>query len=135
VQKEFWGKNKDACNLFVIAVAREFGCPLAGSANDIVNNIKKQFLEVESGAQSARWAAQGVLVVAGLHSSEYVDKKTMHGHVAVVVPGDLYLGKYPKVWCGSIGTAQSEGDQSVGEVWKNADRDKVHYYKAPSAGQ
>ena len=42
--------------------------------------------------------------------------------------GNLYRKKYPLVWGGSTGGAQSQGDKSVGEVWNNKDRDNVVYY-------
>jgi len=51
-----------------------------------------------------------------------------NGHVAIVVDGPLYKGKYPICWGGSIGGAQSQGDKSTGEVWNRADRDSAVYY-------
>ena len=125
--------NRASCSHFVIAVALDLGYPLAGNADAIVKHINKYFYKVDSGAEAARWATQGFLVIAGLQSSECADKKTTNGHLAIIVPGELYRGKYPLVWCGSTGEAQSKGTKSVGEVWPKLDRDKVHYYRAPAA--
>ena len=68
--------------------------------------------------------------MAGLKGSEHNPARAQ-GHVAVVVPGPLYHGKYPPCWCGSSGTAQSSGNKPVGEVRSKRDRDRVTYYRAP----
>ncbi len=126
--------NKAYCNYFVDEVARALGHRsfVGRTANDIVDFLDVSWPEV-SGKEAALFASWGHLVIAGLRSWEYKRPQDTygHGHVAIVVPGDIYLGKYPKVYCGGSIRGQSTGDKSSGQVWKKEDRDQVHYYKAP----
>ena len=105
----------------------------SANADGLVDFMKNQnWTVVSSGSEAATKATAGMFVVAGLKSSEHNPARS-NGHVAVVVSGDLYRGKYPKAWCGSIGGAQSQGTKSTGEIWNRTDRDSVIYYMYPLA--
>jgi hypothetical protein len=80
-----------------------------------------------TGKVAAQRAGTGALVVAGLKSSDHNPARS-NGHVVIVVGGALYRETYPLCWCGSIGSAQSKGTKSVGEVWSRTDRDSVVYF-------
>ncbi len=122
--------NKDNCSGFVRSVASRLGKMIQGQqADDLVAFVRQSWVKVEGGPQAAQFAEQGNLVVAGLKSSEHNPVRS-HGHVAIVTPGDLYHGAYPMCWCGSIGSAQSQGTKSIGEVWGRDDRDHVTYHRA-----
>jgi hypothetical protein len=123
--------NKNNCSGFLRSVAGHLNITLYGQqADDLVESIRKNWVKVDTASSAAQFASQGMLVVAGLKGSEH-DPKRANGHVAVIVPGPFYHGKYPRCWCGSTGTAQSQGNKSVGEVWNRHDRDQVTYYRAP----
>ena len=127
--------NQAYCNYFVDNVARELGYKsfVGRTANDIVDYLDVSWPEV-SGKEAAVFASWGHFLIAGLRSWEYKRPQHTngHGHVAVVISGPLYLGKYPMVYCGGARMAgRSNGTKSSGEVWKKEDRDQVHYYKAP----
>lgn len=122
-------KNSNNCSGFVKSVANKLGVPLpqAAQADGIVDAIEVSWTKIHTGIEAAKKAAEGFLVVAGLRSGEHA-KKTNQGHVVIIVSGPLYRSKYPRCWGGSTGTAQSNGNKSVGEVWSTADRDNVTYY-------
>lgn len=122
-------KNSKNCSGFVKAVAKKLGAPLPETANadGIIDAISASWASVDSGAEAARLAATGVLVLVGLKAADHNPPRN-NGHVAIVVNGTLYRHKYPPVWGGSTGGAQSQGDKTVGEVWSNKDRDSVSYY-------
>jgi cell wall-associated NlpC family hydrolase len=121
--------NKDNCSGFVKEVARALGVVLPHTANAdaIVDHVKANWSTVADGAEAARLAGTGKLVLAGLKAADHTPARN-NGHVAVVVSGDLYRSKYPLVWGGSTGSAQSQGTKSVGEVWNRTDRDNVTYH-------
>lgn len=134
--KESWNeeffagiKNKDNCSGFVKAVAAKLGIPIDATLNadGIADAVAKGWEKVDTGAAAAQKAATGVFVLAVLKSTDHRPARN-NGHVAVVVSGTLYRQKYPPVWGGSLGTAQSQGEKSVGEVWNRTDRDLVQYY-------
>jgi hypothetical protein len=124
-------KNKDNCSGFVKAVAKKVGIPITETLNadGIVDEISKSsnWAKLNSGKDAGDKAATGALVVAGLKSGDHEPSRS-NGHVVVVVSGTLYKDKYPSCWGGSIGSAQSEGTKSVGEVWNRKDRDSVGYW-------
>lgn len=123
--------NSTNCSGFVRSVAGRLNkLIVGGQADDLVSYMVNNWQAVASGTDAAALAQQGVLVVAGLKSSDHTPARN-NGHVAVIVPGPLYHGKYPCCWCGSSGSAQSQGDKSVGEVWNRSDRDNVVYHRAP----
>ena len=122
-------ENRDNCSGFVKAVAKGLGIPLSDTANadQITDHIAESWTKVASGVEAGRMAGTGRLVLVALKSSSHTPARN-NGHVAVVVGGELYRQKYPLVWGGSTGSAQSQGTKSVGEVWNRSDRDNVAYY-------
>jgi cell wall-associated NlpC family hydrolase len=128
--KKHYDLWSDDCSGFVRAVAKELGYSLSGNANALMDQLEKNWTEVDR-ATAVELAKAGTLVIAGLKSSEQNPPRS-HGHVVIVVDGALYHGKYPPVWCGSIGSAQSKGNKTVGEVWRKTDRDAVRYYQPPA---
>jgi cell wall-associated NlpC family hydrolase len=131
--RKFYDLYSDDCSGFIRAVARELGYTLTGNADDLVSELERRWTTIDR-AQAIEAAAAGTLVIVGLKAADH-NPPRRHGHIAVVVDGPLYHGKYPRVWCGSIGgsAGQSEGNKSVGEVWRRTDRDNVSYFK-PSGG-
>lgn len=121
--------NKDNCSGFVKAVAKKLGVPLKETANadEIVDEIDGSWTQLPSGKSAAESAALGKFVVAGLESVGHTPARG-NGHVVIIVGGKLYRDKYPMCWGGSIGSAQSQGTKSVGEVWNRRDRDSVKYF-------
>ena len=122
--------NKNNCSGFLKCVASKLGVtmPAGADADGLVDFMQRQNWKVlASGADAAVQAGNGMFVVAGLSSDEHHPAR-LNGHVGVVVSGGLYRGIYPKCWCGSIGSAQSQGTKSVGEIWNKKDRDSVAYY-------
>lgn len=122
-------KNKDNCSGFVKAVAKKLGIPLPETANadGIASEVAKSWTQASSGTEAARLAGTGSFVLVVLKAADHTPPRN-NGHVAIVVSGALYRERYPAVWGGSIGSAQSRGDKSVGEVWNRSDRDNVSYY-------
>lgn len=125
-------RNSGNCSGFVKSVAARLGAALPAGANAdaLVEHLARHWEALPSGALAAQQAAAGRLVVAGLASARHTPPRR-NGHVAVVVSGPLYRDKYPPVWGGSLGGAQSRGEKSVGEVWNRSDRDTVAYYAFP----
>jgi len=122
-------KNRDNCSGFVKSVAKKLGVKISDFANadGIMDEISKTWSPVSSGKDAAKQAAAGMLVVAGLKAKSHTPARA-NGHVVVVITGPLYRNTYPLCWGGSIGSAQSKGTKSVGEVWNRTDRDNVAYY-------
>lgn len=125
------------CSGFVRAVAGTLGvgAGMSGNADSQIDHMRSSW-QTLSREEAIERAAQGAFVVAGLRSDEHASPRT-HGHVAVVVPGELYRGTYPRVWSGSLGgiAGRSEGDRSVGQIWRVDDRDRVQYFTPPPAGE
>jgi len=128
--------NKDNCSGLVKAVAQKLNIPMVnGQADAIVAWLDnapswKKIVPVETtvGEEAKIKAETGHLVVAGLKSSEHSDGRNS-GHVVIVVGGELYRSQYPKCWSGSHSDrGKSQGDKSVGQMWRPQDRDKLHYY-------
>lgn len=120
--------NSKNCSGFVKSVAQKLGVPLPNvQADGIVDTIEKSWTKAKTGAEAAKKSSEGFFVLAGLKSSDQT-RQGSQGHVAIIINGPLYRGKYPLCWGGSTGTAQSKGNKSVGEVWPVTDRDKVAYY-------
>lgn len=122
--------NKDNCSGFIKAVALKLNVPMSnGNADAIMGFLERHasWVRLESAAEATIQAQSGHLVLAGLKSDGHSGTRS-NGHVVVVVGGTPYRGRYPKVWGGSIGNAQSRGVKSVGEVWSTRDRDNVAYF-------
>lgn len=125
-------QNKKNCSGFLQSVAATLGVPIpAGTADAIMGGLPQAtgWKELASGDEAAQKASQGYFVIAGIKGSDHNPARN-NGHVAVVIGGTLYRGKYPRVWCGSIAgsVGQSQGLRSVGEVWNRTDRDLVKYF-------
>lgn len=129
-RKHYTAHSND-CSAYVRAVTAELGHPVSGNANGIMNELANtpDRWEPLDRAAAIEAVKNGALVVAGLKSSDHNPPRN-NGHVVIVVDGPLYRNTYPLVWGGSIGSAQSPGTKSVGEVWNRSDRDAVRYYKA-----
>lgn len=129
--KKHYEAFKKDCSGFVRAVAAELGHPLAGNADNITAEIDVKWTKLVDGAAAAKAAGEGKFVVAALAGKDHVPTQK-HGHIVVVIDGELYHGIYPKCWGGSLGNYQSMGDKSVGEVWNKTSRDRVIYRQAPA---
>lgn len=125
-------QNKNNCSGFLQSVAATLGVSIpSGNADAIMGGLPQAtgWKELASGDEAAQKASQGYFVIAGIKGSDHSPARN-NGHVAVVIGGTLYRGKYPRVWCGSIAgsVGQSQGLRSVGEVWNRTDRDLVKYF-------
>ena len=124
--------NANNCSGFFKSVARNLelsGVPDC-QADGLVDFLRKHWLAVKTGVEARQKVRDGHVVAAGLKAAFHAPRKD-HGHIVVIVDGDLYHGRYPMCWGGSIGAAQSQGDLSVGEVWNRTDRDRIGYYMYP----
>ena len=126
--KRYPRHSNDCSGFLRIVFSDVTGSQLDGSADALVRWFQ------DHGAWKERNRADAIadvnlgrFVVAALRSVDYAPP-AVHGHVAIVVPGTLYHGKYPRVWCGGAPLGRSEGDRSVGEVWRQTVRDKVRYF-------
>lgn len=132
--KKHFRAYKGNCSGFVRAVANELGSGegMSGNADSQIDALRAGWQSITREEAISR-AERGELVVAGLRSDEHSTTRS-NGHVAVVSPGELYRGVYPRVWSGSIGGAagRSEGDRSVGQIWRVDDRDRVQYFAPPA---
>lgn len=121
-----WDLHKADCSGFVKAVAARLQIPLHGLANDIVAAISQPpWLRLADGVAAERAAADGRFVVAGLRGSDQA-KPSEHGHVVVVVKGELAHGLYPPAYWGRLGGVGSK-DTTINFAWNRTDRDKVIY--------
>ena len=112
---------------FACAVAAALGVPLAGNANqiaDIVRTGSDGWQPLADGVAAAAAAADR-LVIAGLRGDAQA-KPDAHGHVVVVVAGDLNRGRYPTAYWGSLGGPSGE-NKTINNAWTEQDRDNVAY--------
>jgi len=132
--------NATNCSGFLKAVASKIGTFLPDvRADDIIDYMSRHWTPVSISTACSYAQLPGRFVVAGLKYNELTvqNDPSRSGHVAILVAGPLYHGKYPRVWCGGSPPSakspggQSKGNRSVGEVWLRADRDKVHYFYDP----
>ena len=128
--------TRSNCSGFLRSVAADFGITgLDKVANGQIEYIMTSWESIPTAALAADEAAKGSFVVAVLRGSEHADHRD-EGHVAIVLPGPLQQrgsgdtgGAYPFVWCAGGKGGQSDGTRTVGDVWRPADRNHVHYYK------
>jgi hypothetical protein len=121
-----WDEHKADCSGFANAVAARLHVPLHGMANNIVTAISQPpWSRLPDGVEAAKSAAAGRFVVAGLQGSAQA-APSQHGHVVVVVKGDLAHGKYPTAYWGRLGSVGSKA-QTINFAWNQQDRDKVIY--------
>lgn len=124
-----WDANKSDCSAFVSAVADAVGIDLDGNADAITDTIQGSSWSALADGAAAAAAAASNLVVAGLKGSDQ-DPPTTHGHVVVVVPGDLAQDKYPHAYWGKLGGIGKK-NETINWAWKKDDRDRVHYGAKP----
>jgi hypothetical protein len=133
---EIYKQKQGSCNGFAQAVAATFGVNLIGDANTIIGDIvapknsnAPKWRKLTTLAEVQTAVRSGKLVIAALAGKDHHPPRTS-GHLAIVVDGPLYRGKYPRCWAGSTNArwGKSDGTLSVGECWNPADRDSVGYY-------
>lgn len=121
--------NASECNEFVIAVAAKFGVTLSGNADHIMAEITElPWTQYGNNGKEASAAAEnGALVIGGMTSEALGDA---HGHVVVVVKGELGRDKYPVAYWGSE-NQHIRPDGALGKTvnfsFSVADRDNVVY--------
>lgn len=126
VCEEKFDANQDDCNRFVKAVASAFGITLTGNADAITDEIQGAgWTRLADGVAAAESAAAGNLVIGGLKGADLASPEA-HGHVVVVVRGELNRGKYPSAYWGRLGGGGRK-NATINWSWKAADRDKVKY--------
>jgi len=134
--KEAYKNNETNCSGFLRDVCAQLNVTIdQGNADSIATFLESQWTKLGGHAAAKTAVDNEELVVAALKSSDSnKNPKPKHGHVAIVVPGELYRKIYPKVYCGGMSPlGRSQGDKSVGEIWATVDRDSVKYYQAPVA--
>lgn len=125
--RECFAAHRGDCSGFVKAVAGLLGVKLAGDADDITDTLRAggAWTVLPDGVAAQAEAAAGKFVVAGLKGAEQRPPDA-HGHVVVVVAGDLAHAAYPPAWWGSLGGAPGQ-NQTTNFAWTAADRDRVTY--------
>jgi len=115
------------CSGFARAVAGELGVKLVGLADDIVQTIRTepQWTVLADGPAAQQKAATGKFVLAGLKGSEQAQPDA-HGHVVVVVSGQLAHGAYPTAYWGSLGGTPGKA-KTLNWAWTEQDRDHITY--------
>jgi hypothetical protein len=115
------------CSGFACAVAAALGVPLAGNANQIADMVRagSDGWEPLADGAAAAAAASDKLVIAGLRGDAQA-KPDAHGHVVVVVAGELNRGRYPTAFWGSLGGPSGQ-NQTINNAWTPQDRDNVAY--------
>ncbi|HUL05716.1 MAG TPA: hypothetical protein VLV76_05245 [Candidatus Acidoferrum sp.] len=121
-----WEAHKDDCSGFVKAVAARLQIQLRGLANDIVAEISQPpWLRLADGIQAERAAADGRFVIAGMRGSDQA-APAEHGHVVVVVRGELARDRYPPAYWGRLGGVGSR-NKTLNFAWNPQDRDRIVY--------
>ena len=130
--EQHWEAHKSDCNKFVKAVASALGVPLPEDldADGIVAHIRASadYAKLNGGADAKSRAEAGKFVIAGLMAADH-DPPRAHGHVVVVVDGDLdpTHKKYPHAYWGSL-NGVGKKDETLNFAWVKADRDNVEYH-------
>lgn len=126
--QQYWPADKGDCSRFVRDVATACGIFLVGDANEIVEEITSGtngWRPLKDGVEAAASAAGGKLVVGGLQGSKQASPNP-HGHVVIVVPGELDRDLYPTAYWGSLaGTPYP--NKTINYAWVPADRDRIIY--------
>ena len=121
-----WDAHKSDCSGFAKAVASRFGVALTGLANDIVDAIKTApWSPLGDGVAAAASAGTGALVLAGMKGSDQTVPNP-HGHLVVVVTGDLAHGLYPTAYWGQLGGVGKKAT-TLNWAWREGDRDRLVY--------
>jgi hypothetical protein len=129
-----WDANKDDCNKFVKAVAGDLGVsiPADSDADGIVDFLAGSGdwheLTAGDGPGAKQAADSGAFVIGGLKSDELVPSQD-HGHVLVVLSGDLdpTHNQYPRASWGRLGGG-GQKDSFVNFSFNSTSRDKVRYF-------
>lgn len=122
------------CSGFLKEVCLELGVTVdQGNADAIADFLDSNWTKLKDHADAKKVVDDHKFVVAVLKSSDSNKvPKPSNGHVAIVIPGELYRKIYPKVYCGGMSPlGRSKGDKSVGEIWAKVDRDSVKYFQSP----
>lgn len=99
-----WDVNKNDCCKFVNAVAADFGIDLYGTADEIIDALSQNWTFLHGkGIEAKYYADSGRFIVAGLRSSDH-NPPRHHGHVVIIVSGNLDRGLYPTGYWGSEGS-------------------------------
>jgi hypothetical protein len=127
VCEDNWPAWKSDCSGFAKAVAHALAVPLDGNADAITDTLGAggKWVRLADGKAAAAAAAAGKLVIGGLRGDKQFHQSA-HGHVVVVVDGQLAHDKYPPAYWGRLGAVGAE-DQTVNWAWTQADRDNVTY--------
>jgi len=121
-----WEAHKGDCSGFVKAVAARLQVQLHGLANDIVATISQPpWLRLADGVQAEKAAADGRFVVAGMRGSDQT-RPAEHGHVVVVVKGELAHDRYPSAYWGKLGDIGKK-NKTLNHAWNRQDRDRIIY--------
>lgn len=126
--------NVNDCHKFVEAVSADFAVTLTGTGDDIMAQIAgpgwtRHGMDGPSAAAAA--AEEGELVIAGMTAAGLGDA---HGHVVVVVDGELAHGKYPTAFWGSLNPSiRAAGGlgTTLNFAFSQTDRDRVVYASRP----
>lgn len=129
--KDAWPGKRDACNFFVIEVAKQLGITLEGIADEIVDEIKGVgWTRVADGVAARDASAAGKLVIAGIKSKDFTQPRN-EGHVAVVVSGSMNpAGWAPAGYWGSTDpdvAKKGGGGSPISLCFRLEDKDKVVY--------
>ena len=133
---------KKHCNIFTKEVARNLGVYLPGGtgtdANALMDALRGQWRQI-SATEATFLSENGEFILCGLKSDEFVPRKdgrkTVHGHVCVVVTGQI--GGFPNVFSTNESNAghwdgKSKGDKPLsGWVFSHADAKNVRFYAPP----
>lgn len=125
-----WDAYKSDCSGFLRAVAGRVGIPVPTlDANGIVGWLEGDasgFERLDDGSAARDAAVGGRFVIGGLKGPDHNPPRA-HGHVVIVVGGDLAHGRYPAAYWGSLGAVGRKA-ATVNYAWTSADRDAVEYY-------
>jgi hypothetical protein len=102
-EKEF-DRYKDDNPGFVVAVSKDLGIKLSGTADEIIDSIRKEtgWRILPDGVAAAQYARNGYLVVGGLKGSEQTLSNPL-GHVVIVVDGPIAHDAYPTAYWTRLG--------------------------------
>jgi len=121
-----WDAHESDCSGFAKAVGIRLGVTLTGMADDIVDEIQQApWTPVADGPAAAAQAAQGRFVIAGLKGQDQ-QAPDPHGHVVVIVQGQLAQGLYPTAYWGRLGGVGKK-DTTLNWAWRQGDRDHIVY--------
>jgi hypothetical protein len=124
-----WQAHKSDCSGFVKAVANDLTIALSGNADDITDYLRGLPNQTTDGAAASSWSEHDKLVIACLKGSEHTPPR-LHGHVVIVVPGELAHGKYPVAYWGTLG-GEGKKRKPLNWAWNHNDRDRILFAAIP----